>query len=62
VAVFGNLQEVPTLAIGERGQAPVVNKQHLYPGDSGEQFDVAAVGVRDFELFQKPWQPLSLVY
>jgi hypothetical protein len=53
VPVFEDLEQIAPLLLAQRGQAPVVEHEHVDLGELPEQPRVGAVGVRERELFEE---------
>ena len=58
VAVFEDFQEVASLRGGKDGEAPIVDDQHIHPGDGLEDAFVAAVAPGQSEGFEHAWRAL----
>ena len=57
VAVFEHFEEVLTLRLGERREAPVVEHEHVDAREAREDMRVAPVGVRQPKLVKEPRHP-----
>ena len=54
MAFLDDLEEVLALLLGQAGQAPIVNDEQVNPGEGGEDFSVAAIGVGQRQIVEEP--------
>ena len=54
MAIFEQLQEVPTIVITERGQAPVVENEDICFGQGRHELHIAAIAFGKRELLKEP--------
>ena len=54
VAVLHDLQQISPLAFGHRDQPPVIDHEHVDPGETGQQPRVGSVRACERELVEEP--------